>query len=212
MILRRQSISLLFALVLPVCVVAQEAGEHVDSMEDVEAAMEEQDPVAVPKIEALEAKLLAEIQKAINAAILNQMALAGLRNQIPQVPQELQFVAPPNIGGAEDDGFVLRLTDVGMPIAHWDTVSNMASNVWINIVSNSYYGAGEGGVTNGTANGQVLWWNNSTLAWTLSDAPTAPAVLVYDGGTVHWETLDAQYKAIYRSSGGLAEGDYLRAH
>ena len=75
-------------------------------------------------------------------------------------------------------------------------------------------------VTNGTARGQVLWWDDSVGdhgRWIPSDTPSSPAVLVYDAkdntnGSVRWETLDAIYKGIFRDSSTHAVSDYPRVN
>lgn len=120
------------------------------------------------------------------------------------------------IGEASDDG-VLR-TDDTIDYANstnYVTLSVNASNVWTNIVNNSYYGSSSGGVPDGSARGQVLWWDGTN--WLATATPSAPAVLVYDtkgnaSGNVRWENVPTLYKGVYRDTNDQISADWVRAH
>jgi len=95
--------------------------------------------------------------------------------------------------------------------------TNIASNVWSVVIENDYFGL-ESGITNGTYRGQVLWWDETAGddgKWIVSDAPTAPSILVYDtadngSGSVRWEQITASYHAAFRTTNGVIESDVPR--
>lgn len=70
----------------------------------------------------------------------------------------------------------------------------------------------------GEYHGQVKWWDDINSEWKLTTAPTSPAVLVFDkavdatNGTVRWQTIDTDYKGIYRGSDDNITDDWVRAH
>ena len=182
-----------------------------------------------------------------------------------QIPDELKFIIPPQVGDDTSLGFFLKMDITGTNadndgVAWWSPaatsdklvavtnnatpgflgefktngvlrtdltidysiedaeavlLSANASNIWIDIVTNDYYGSNV--IADGTCNGQVLWWEAATTNWINTTCPTNPSVWVYDetddaAGTVHPVYLDSAYKGVYRGTNGNIVADWVRAH
>ena len=66
------------------------------------------------------------------------------------------------------------------------------------------------GLPTGQYVGQVLWWNGTN--WIMSNQPTTPAVLVFNGTTVQWVQAGTDYQVLQRKADDTLGFDWTRAH
>lgn len=127
MITRRRYIDWI-ALLCMLTTLAYGAGENVD-VQEVEPPPEEVDPKAIEQLdefeEAVKESIQAQMAKAARIEAQHDVDLGTVWDFMPQVPEELQHVVPPNPNSDGGEGFLLKLhsSDGARPIAYWYPIS-----------------------------------------------------------------------------------------
>ena len=141
--------------------------------------------------------------------------VASVYEMITAIPGEIQRVEYPGVGDVVDN-LVLNY-DIENDVAYWGTVALSNDDVYVSVSSNGAAGyLGESGtdgvlrvsgditysngtdfitlsvdtsITNGTYNGQMLWWNQDITNWVvISTAPDTNQVPKWSGSDMVWDT------------------------